>query len=170
MDKDYVIHGCNGILLSHKKEWNDAICDTMQGPRVYHTKWHKSEREIPKDITYMYFPGGTTGKEPACQFRIHKRCGFDPWVRKTPWRRKWQPTPVFFPGESPWTEEPGGLQSMGLQRVGHNWSDLACLTYMWNLKYDTSELIHGTETDAQTKKTECCCQGVGHWERGGLGV
>ena len=29
-----------------------------------------------------------------------------------------QPTPVFLPGESPWTEEPGGLQSMGLQRVG----------------------------------------------------
>ena len=26
--------------------------------------------------------------------------GFDPWVRKIPWRRKWQPTPVFLPGES----------------------------------------------------------------------
>ena len=36
-----------------------------------------------------------------------------------PWRRKWQPTPVFLSGESPWTEEPGGLQSMGLQRVRH---------------------------------------------------
>ena len=35
-------------------------------------------------------------------------------------RRAWQPTPVFLPGESPWTEEPGGLQSRGLQRVGHN--------------------------------------------------
>ena len=31
-----------------------------------------------------------------------------------------QPTPVFLPGESPWTEEPGGLQSIGLQRVRHN--------------------------------------------------
>ena len=73
MDKKrFYIH--NGILLSHKKEWNDAICDTMQGPRVYHMKWCKSEREreIPQDITYMYFPGGTTGKEPACQFRIHE--------------------------------------------------------------------------------------------------
>ena len=36
------------------------------------------------------------------------------------WRRKWQPTPVFLPGESPWTEEPGRLQLMGSQRVGHN--------------------------------------------------
>ena len=33
--------------------------------------------------------------------------------------RAWQPTPVFLPGESPRTEEPDGLQSMGLQRVGH---------------------------------------------------
>ena len=38
-----------------------------------------------------------------------------PWVRKIPWRRAWQPTPVFLPGESPWTEEPGGLQSTGSQ-------------------------------------------------------
>ena len=30
-------------------------------------------------------------------------------------------------GESPWTEEPGGLQSIGLQRVGHDWSSLACM-------------------------------------------
>ena len=45
---------------------------------------------------------------------------FDCWVGKTPWRRTWQPTPVFLPGESPWTEEPGGLQSMGSQRVGHD--------------------------------------------------
>ena len=44
----------------------------------------------------------------------------DPWVGKIPWRKAWQPTPVFLPGESPWTEELGGLQSVGLQRVGHN--------------------------------------------------
>ena len=37
-----------------------------------------------------------------------------------PWRRAWQPTPVFLPGESLWTEETGGLQSMGSQRVGHD--------------------------------------------------
>ena len=41
------------------------------------------------------------------------------------WRKKWQPTPVFLPGESPRTEEPGGLQSMGSQRVRHDLSDLA---------------------------------------------
>ena len=41
------------------------------------------------------------------------RYGFSPWVGNIPWRRAWQPTPVFLPGEPPWTEEPGGLQSMG---------------------------------------------------------
>ena len=49
-----------------------------------------------------------------------RRPGFDPWVAKILWRRERKPTPVFLLGESPWTEEPGGLQSMGSQRVGHD--------------------------------------------------
>ena len=43
---------------------------------------------------------------------------FNPWIGKIPWRRAWQPTPIFLPEESPWTDEPGGLQSMRVQRVG----------------------------------------------------
>ena len=39
---------------------------------------------------------------------------------KIPMGRKWQPTPVFLPGNIPWTEEPGGLQTMGSQRVKHD--------------------------------------------------
>ena len=46
------------------------------------------------------FPGGASGKEPTCNNRRHKRLRFDPWVGKIPWRIKWQPTPVFLPGES----------------------------------------------------------------------
>ena len=46
------------------------------------------------------FPGDSSGKEPPCQCRRHKRCRFDLWIRKIPWRRSWQPTPVFFWGES----------------------------------------------------------------------
>ena len=45
------------------------------------------------------FPGGASSQELACQFRMHKRCGFDHWVGKIPWRRKREPTPVFLPGE-----------------------------------------------------------------------
>ena len=44
------------------------------------------------------------------------RPGFDPWVRKNSWRRTWQPTLVFLPGEF----LPTRLQSTGLQRVGHD--------------------------------------------------
>ena len=58
------------------------------------------------------------------------------WVRflgwEDPWRRAWQPTPVFLPGESPWTQEPGGFakESMGSQRVRHDWPTKHS-TYTW---------------------------------------
>ena len=45
-------------------------------------------------------PRWHSGKEFTCQCGRYKRCCFDPWVRKIPWRGKWQPTPVFLPGES----------------------------------------------------------------------
>ena len=50
--------------------------------------------------THTHFPGSASGNEPVHQCSRHKRCSFDPWVRKIPWRRKWQCTPVFLPGES----------------------------------------------------------------------
>ena len=49
-----------------------------------------------KKDTLMGFPGGSEGKESACNAG---RPGFDPWVGKIPWRRKWQSTPVCLPGE-----------------------------------------------------------------------
>ena len=72
-------------------------------------------------MDYWDFPGGANGKEPTCQCRRHKRRGFDPWVRKISWRKARQPTPGFLPGESPWTEDPGELQSIGSHRMGHSW-------------------------------------------------
>ena len=62
----------------------------------------------------------------TCQCRRHKRLGFDLWVGKIPWSRAWQHSPVFSPGESPWTEEPGGLQSMlscfsSVESLSHVW-------------------------------------------------
>ena len=48
-------------------------------------------------------------------------CTYYLWLSShSPWRRKWKPTLVFLPGKSPWTEEPGGLQSTGSQRIRHN--------------------------------------------------
>ena len=51
------------------------------------------------------------------------RPGFDPWVRKILWRRKWQPTPVLLPGKSHGQRNlVGYIQSMGSQRVRHDWA------------------------------------------------
>jgi len=46
-----------------------------------------------------HFPGGTVVKNPPTMQET-KETRFDPWIRKIFWRRKWQPTPVFFPGKS----------------------------------------------------------------------
>ena len=102
--------------------------------RLSETKWESfflfnlflSLPQIPQTSREnLGFPGGATGKEPACRCRRHKRHGFDPWVGSIPRRRAWQPTPVFLPGES-YRQEPGRLQSMGSHRVRHDWSNLAC--------------------------------------------
>ena len=55
-DKEDVVHIYNGILLSHKKEPNCAICRDVDGPRDCHTEWSKSEREkqISYNIVYMW--------------------------------------------------------------------------------------------------------------------
>jgi len=55
MDKEDAVDIYNGILLSHKKEQNNAICSNMGGPRDCHTEWLKSDRkeEISYDI-YMW--------------------------------------------------------------------------------------------------------------------
>ena len=64
-------------------------------------------------------PSWLSGEEASYQCRRLRKCRFDPWVRKTPWRRRRKPTPVFLPGKSR-TEESGGLQSMGSYRVRHD--------------------------------------------------
>ena len=81
--------------------------------QLHFYKWTTNHEEIeiknviqftftPKIMKYLLqlaFPGGASGKEPACQCRRCKRYGFNPWVRKIPWNRKWKPTPIFLPGK-----------------------------------------------------------------------
>ena len=45
MDKEDVVHICNGILFSHKKEWNNAICSNIDGPIDYQTEQSKSDKD-----------------------------------------------------------------------------------------------------------------------------
>ena len=75
---------------------------------------------------HLGFPGSASGKELVFQCRRHKRHGFDPWLRKIPWRTAWQPSSVFLPGES---HGQRSLVVYGPQdcRDGHNWSDFACI-------------------------------------------
>ena len=69
------------------------------------------------------FPGGSDGKSVCLQCG---RPGFDPWVRKIPWRRKWQPTPVLLPGKS------------------HGWRNLVGYNPWGHKGLDTTERLHFT--------------------------
>ena len=66
------------------------------------------------------FPGGASGKEPACQCRRHN----DTWVQFLGWEepleKEMDTHSSILTWETQWTEEPGGLQSMESQRVRHN--------------------------------------------------
>ena len=62
-------------------------------------------------------PWWLAGKESTCQ---RKRCRFDPWVEKIPPEKEMATHSSILAWRIPGTEEPGGLQSMGSQRVGHD--------------------------------------------------
>ena len=114
----------------------------------------------------MGIPGGASDKEPTCQWRRRKRPGFDAWVGKIPWRRAWQPTPVFLSRESQGQRRiPGGLQSMGSQRVGHDWNDLACMQTFYIFIYHIWQL-YSSQISSQICFTDCrCCYGKKTEER-----
>ena len=92
-------------------------------------------------MEFLGFPGGASGKEPTCQCRRCKIHRFDPWVKKIPGGGHGNPL-LYSCLEISWTEEPGGLQSKGWQRVRHDWSDLAHKHYpylrftLWESQYN----------------------------------
>ena len=82
--------------------------------------WGQKESDMTEWLSLSWqvwgFPGGASDKELTCQCRRHQRHGFDPWMGRIPWRRKWQPTSVLLSGES---HGQRSLQYIGLQRVRH---------------------------------------------------
>ena len=80
----------------------------------------RGEQSLLERGTLLEQWAGSRESQPLLWSPQYGRPGFDPWGGEIPWRRAWQPTLVFFPRESPWAEGPGRLQSMGLQRVGHD--------------------------------------------------
>ena len=79
-------------LWNHKLWGRAGICVLTRFPGEPHWMNHKLKSRLPREG----LPWWLSGKESACQCRRHK---FDPWVGKIPWRRKWQPTPVFLSGK-----------------------------------------------------------------------
>ena len=81
-------------------------------------------RFLPCSSPHAYLevlPRWHSGKKSTCQCRRFKRHGFDPWVGKMPWSRKWQPTPLFLPGKSHGQRSLADY-SPGRCRVRHDWA------------------------------------------------
>ena len=79
--------GVNAVLPSARA----LKCCEERGEGIWRI-WGYASYDILKELTSSQgFPGDSSGKEPACHCRIWKRHGFDPWVRKIPWKRAWQP-------------------------------------------------------------------------------
>ena len=94
------------FLSGESQEWGNLVGCHL---------WGRTELDMKRLSSSS--SSGLDGKESASSGGY---VGSIPGVRKIPWRKEWLPTPVFLPGESPWTEEPHRLQSMGLQGAGHD--------------------------------------------------
>ena len=85
--------------------------------------------DVNPSQAYKGFPGGSSGKEPACQCRRCKRQGSVPgkngFPSKDPLEEGMAAHSSLLAWRIPWTEEPGSLRSIESQRVRHDWSDLA---------------------------------------------
>ena len=68
-------------------------------------------------LQILCFPGGLDGKQSACNAGDS---GLIPGLGRFPWKREWLPIPAILAWRIPWTEKPGRLQSIGLQRVRHD--------------------------------------------------
>ena len=131
MRKEGILAGI--LLLINNKTMTPALlCSFMEEGNVL----------IPRADVQMWldpaarkgFPGGSVVKMLSASAADIKRCRFELWLGRIPWRKAWQPTRLFLPGESPWAEEPGGLQSVKLQRVTHNeWLSTDTLTIIIHL-------------------------------------
>ena len=97
----------------------------------------------------MGLPSWLSSKDSACQGRICRRHGFDPWVGKIPWRRKWQPTPVFLPGESHRRKSLVGYSPW----VAKSWTRLSDFTSL-------SPIQRGFPGDSEGKEFTC---NAGDW-------
>ena len=110
---------------------------------IYQPTWRKEGKSFKTIlwgiVAFQGFPGGASGKEPTCQCRRLKRHGFISQVGRIPWRRVWQPTPVFLPGES------------------HGQRSLAGFSPQGRKESDTTEATQHTRLTALQCRVSFCC-------------
>ena len=115
-----------GQTLGDDEGHRSLTCCSPWGHKELDTTWWLNN----SNNIYSYgFQGGSVVKESACQVGRHRRLGFDPLVRKTPWRRKWQPMPIFLPVKSHWQRS---LMSHG--PWGYKESDMTEWLKKWKWK------------------------------------
>ena len=103
------------------------VAQLVKNPPAIHPggfpSWEASleKGELPT-LILLGFPGGSEGRKKKKNLPEMQ----ETWIRSLGWEDPleecMQPPPVFLPGKSPWTGEPGGLQFMGSHRAGHNWA------------------------------------------------
>ena len=115
--------------------------------------------------------GAVSGQSPACQCRRRKRRGFNPWIRKIPWRRTWQSTPVFLPGVphgwrclvgySPW-----GPKASNMTEV----NERTCSQTSQRQRQTSSQwvLLLATHLSDNIRDAMCCRKPSWHLSMGGL--
>ena len=102
-----------------------------------------------------------------CEFTCQcRRCGFNPWVGKIPWDRKWQPTPweIPLPWEIPWTEEPGRLQATELQKSRTPLSDSTTTQMELEARHWSSTLTIPSVTPSHHHQCNSWKRRIPSWE------
>ena len=121
--------GCHLRQDNHSNVFPNISTKRLQLVQIYlgHIKhkfffYFSGPDSLTYDIVGAFQVALVANNPPANEGNM--RHGFDPWMGKIPWRRAWQPTPVFLPGEEYWSI----LATDRLHRIRHNWSDL---THTW---------------------------------------
>ena len=138
------------------------VCRQKPGLELWF--WHKlcdlgsvtqplrvSDSSSTKMEIILYFgrviglPRWCSREDSACQCRRGKRCGFDSWIGKIPWRRKWQPTPVLLPGKSHgWRTLAGRIQPVHGVTKSRTWLSLhalLCRVNKINMKWNPLKVL-----------------------------
>ena len=108
-------------------------------------------------ITHLRCSRWHSGKESACQYRRCKRPGFEPWVGKIPWSRKWQLTPVFLPGKSHGERSPAGSKELDMTEHTHTHTHAYCTLMPYIMLYSNYVPIKkkSDESSPRLRATTC---------------